>query len=209
MNEVYPAAQKAQMTILPAEMDKTDHDELSAKYNGIPTCCHPYDAEFFERLSDTISTMAKKENNDDPMHNYLIGLAYLEGIDVEVNRELGVSLIISAAKSDLPEAMRTLYDMYNEGKHVKLSYNEALKWIKKLSDYYIALYGDRHIDTLAALNDLSTAYGQVGEHKKALELEKKYMNCSVNFSVKSTLIPLIHLTILLVNMVKSETIKST
>ena len=43
---------------------------------------------------------AVTENDNEPEHNFLIGLAYLDGIDVEVNRERGIEMITLAALSN-------------------------------------------------------------------------------------------------------------
>lgn len=55
-----------------------------------------------EVLESTLSRIAHRENDIDPQHNFFIGLAYLDGIDVEVNHERALSLITFAVKHKLP-----------------------------------------------------------------------------------------------------------
>lgn len=80
----FPMARDSGKPILPAEMVLTDRKELESKYEQIPACV---DAHKKEALSagvlDGLKQIALRPNEDDPEHNYLIGLAYLEGIDIE------------------------------------------------------------------------------------------------------------------------------
>ena len=170
MQKEYPMARSANIQILPAEMELTDHEELKIKYEDIPECIHPYDKDFSEIFINTISRIAKTEDNDSPEHNFLIGLAYLDGIDVEIDVKRGIKLITDAAEKQLPEAMQKLYDMYYEGYKVQINYQEALKWAKNLADFYVRTYGERHRKTLDHLHDLGYTYLILGEYKKALQI---------------------------------------
>ncbi|MBQ6868747.1 MAG: toll/interleukin-1 receptor domain-containing protein, partial [Clostridia bacterium] len=121
MEQEYPAAIKSGIGILPAEMEETDHVSLAEKYKNLPEISNPYDDEAFRsRLAESIEKIAISSNDDDPEHNFLIGLAYLDGIDVEVNRERALELITSAAENGQPDAMEKLYNMYKNGTGVSL-----------------------------------------------------------------------------------------
>ncbi len=158
--------------IFAVEMEKTDRKSLTEI--SIDDYVDSKDEEGFRaRLLNSISKIAVSTNNNDPEHNFLIGLAYLEGIDVEVDRERGLALITSAAEAGLPEAMKELYRMYGEGVGVQLDYREAVKWGERIADYYRQKYGEEHPETLAFLNNLAVTYGGLGDHKKELELTKK------------------------------------
>ena len=125
----YEAAKDLGKPVLPMEGQKTDSAKLSEVYSGIPetvgeTCLPDY-------LLDWIHSIALKENVKDPEHNFLIGLAYLAGIDVEVNHERALKLITSAAEANLPEAYEKLVSMYQNGEGVERNYNTAFEWQKK------------------------------------------------------------------------------
>ena len=138
LEQEYPAAVKSGIEILPAEMEETDKAILREKYANLPEISNPYDDETFRsRLVDTLSRLAVRSNDTDPEHNFLIGLAYLDGIDVEVDRERAISLIGSAADAGLPEAMEKLYYIYKNGTGVKLDYYRATEWAQKLSLYHM------------------------------------------------------------------------
>lgn len=132
MAEEYPAARKAGKEILPAEMESTDKNALKVCYKDIPECVDAYNnAEFRERLLDSLRRIAIKENDHSSVHNYLIGLAYMHGIDVEVNRSRAIDLITSAADGGYIEAIKKLATMYYYGIDVSRDLKKASMWQQK------------------------------------------------------------------------------
>lgn len=134
-----PAAQRNKaekgIEIFPVEMESTDADSLTKI--GIFDYVNPKNEEaFYNQLLTYFSNLEVSTNKNTPEHNFLIGLAYLEGIDVEINRERAVALIKESAGFALPEAMAKLILMYTDGIGVSRNQTEALKWSEKLSDYY-------------------------------------------------------------------------
>ncbi|MBQ3489415.1 MAG: toll/interleukin-1 receptor domain-containing protein, partial [Clostridia bacterium] len=149
MAHEYPDAKKAGMDILPTEMEETDKAELRSKYEDIPVCVNPNEDELFKnRLLDSLSKIAIAANNADPEHNFLIGLAYLDGIDVEKNTERGIELITMAAEANLLEAMEKLFEMYREGKGIQVDYCKAAYWAERIWQYYKEKYGEEDNKTL-------------------------------------------------------------
>ena len=80
--------------------------------------------------------MAIAPAGDDSEHDFLIGLAYLEGIDVENDNEKAVELITGAAEAGLSEALRKIMDMYRNGQGVERDYVKALEWHEKLLEQF-------------------------------------------------------------------------
>ena len=170
----YPKARDMGKKVLPAEAEATDAEELKKQYEGIPDSVNAKDGEAFKKaVADAFAAYALRENDGDAMHNYLIGLAYLEGIDVEVNRERAVELITSAAEANLPEAMEKLYDMYYDGYGVELDWYKACEWAEKLAGYYCRKYSKKDETTLAWLNNTAVLYLEIGNYKKAAEILKE------------------------------------
>ena len=155
--------------ILAVEMEKTDGEGLAVI--GVTDCVKREDSAFRNRLLASITKLAVTAN-DTPEHNFLIGLAYLEGIDVEVDRERAVEMITDAAENGLPEAMEKLYRMYDEGIGVALDYRKAVVWAEAYANYAVKNYGDNAAETLTAFSVLANAYGKVGDFLKALEISK-------------------------------------
>ena len=144
----YPEAMKQKKPILPVELEKTNHDALSKHYRDIPNSVDVRnEIALSEALESTLSRIARRENNNDPQHNFFIGLAYLDGIDVEMDHERALSLITFAAESKegkVPEAMEKLVSMYSEGHGVKRDYRIAAEWQKKLVEHWETEYHNAH-----------------------------------------------------------------
>lgn len=137
----YPMADSAQKTILPLEGVETDKEKLNKCYKNIPECTNVYNSTALsEALLRNISITAKEENSNSPEHNYLIGLAYLTGIDVEINHERGIELIKKAAEEDLPEAVTRMITIYQKGIGREVNYKECFYWSERLITIYKKLY---------------------------------------------------------------------
>ncbi len=135
----FPAACKKKtetgLEILAVEMEETDRVSLAAM--EIDDYVNPINERVFnERLIDCLSKIVIQSQNNNSKHNFMIGLAYLEGIDVEVDRIRALELISDAAETGLPEAMAKLISMHTDGVGVPINQDEALKWSDKLADLF-------------------------------------------------------------------------
>lgn len=139
MGKEYPEAKKSGIEILPAEMIKTDSDSLREKYNNIPDSYRFDSEEDKNRFIETISKLTHEGSENNPEHNYLLGLAYLDGIDVEVNKGYALKLFEKAHKSALLEATKQLAKMYVTGNGVEYDIYKAaayeLEVISKLKKH--------------------------------------------------------------------------
>ena len=125
----FKAAKDYGIPVLPVEGQKTDRIALLKLYPGIPETVD--EAGLPKQLLQQLSSVALGSNNKYPEHNFLIGLAYLAGIDVEVDHERALNLITSAAEANLPEAYEKLVSMYQNGEGVGRNYNTAIEWQEK------------------------------------------------------------------------------
>ncbi len=170
----YPMAKRENKPVLPVELVPTDKDKLFDNFKDISSPVNAYDDEIFnDALLSEIRKLAISESQDSPEHNFFIGLAYLNGIDVEVDRERAVSLITSAAQDGLFEAMAKLYNMYADGEGVPVDYSESEYWAEKSYADCLQALGEEHPDTLYWMNNLSIAHGNAGNYEKQLELTQK------------------------------------
>lgn len=132
MTEEYPLAQKEGKIILPAEMVETNKSDLFSAFKNIPKCINARNEdEFSYTLLKTIKEIAIKENEKTPEHNFFIGLAYLNGIDVEKDVEKALRLIEVSANTGLVEALDQLVIMYRVGQGVSIDYNKAIYYLNK------------------------------------------------------------------------------
>jgi TPR repeat protein len=133
MTTEYPMARKEKKPVLPALLVPTDKSLLSEKYEDIPECTDAHNSiALSDALLAAVQKMAIKENDNSPEHNFFIGLAYLSGIDVEVDHERARKLIGSSAEAGLLEAQKKLVSMYVSGDGVERSFEKAAKWNKRV-----------------------------------------------------------------------------
>ena len=170
MTQEFPAARGAGKPILPVEMDPTDRAGLEAAYPGIPPCAEA--ATLPAGLQAALRGLALRENDADPAHTYFIGLAYLAGIDVEVDKKRGGDLICDAARRGLPEAMEKLVAMYRTGDGMARDYTAAARWQRILADERRAEWESRpdegHFLAYAdALWELGDQYNQLSARAAA------------------------------------------
>ena len=141
MTAEYPRAKEARKAVLPVEMQPTDRTELESSYEELPPCVEGEDGPALSaELLDRLQNLALRENDSDPRHNYFIGLAYLAGIDVEVNHKRALELIRSAAEGNYVPAMEKLVNMYRAGEGVARDYRTAIQWQQRLVNYWKELW---------------------------------------------------------------------
>lgn len=151
------AKEDEKFSILPAELVETDKKALSEKYDCIPECVRSDDdTALAASLKNALKGIALRQNDNDPEHNFFIGLAYLGGIDVEKDPERAIKLITSSAEAGLPEAMEKLVSIYRNGEIGARDYEKAIEWQKKLVKYRKKVYESTQDEDSAAdyLNDL-------------------------------------------------------
>ena len=134
MEHEYPAARSAGKPILPVEMLRTDRQGMERVYPGLPDSITD-ESRLSEALADALQTIALRQNDQDPEHNFFIGLAYLGGIEVERDSARALALITASAEAGLPEAMDKLRSMYENGDGVKRDYRNAIHWQEQLTEY--------------------------------------------------------------------------
>ena len=173
LNIEYPMAQEMGKNILPAEMEPTDREKLREMYPDIPDVVVRSDKQTLcDRLMTSLKGLAIAENDNDPQHNFFIGLAYLGGIDVEVNHERAVNLITGSAEQGYIPAIEKLVSMYNSGEGVSRDYHKAVEWQKSLVEERKKKYESNPGETtalilLSDLWDLGDAYQALGQLSSA------------------------------------------
>lgn len=126
----YPMACQLGKNQLHVEMLATDRDKIRKR--DLPEPVSP--SGITDHLKRFALEMAIRADDRDPIHNFFIGLAYLSGIDVEVDHTRAVELITGAADSGFPEAIEKLVSMYETGDGVKRDYQKAIEWQVRLVD---------------------------------------------------------------------------
>lgn len=157
LRKEYPLAKSLKKTVLPIEMVKTDIHTLEENYVGIGKPISANDAALNETILQLISDGARTSNHS-PEHDFFIGLAYLNGIDVETNREYAFYYINNAAASNLPQAISKLVDFYHKGICTDINLDRAIIWQRKLINLLKNKTSDDLRETIKAYWDLSELY---------------------------------------------------
>ncbi len=175
----YPMARRTSKPILAVEGEETDLDFLRKLYKGIPDPIDVSKAELIQERVVACLSPSIQMDTQDMDHLFLMGVAYLYGIHVEVDRPRGVELITEAASNGNTEAMEKLRGMYYAGTGVPLDYEKSLFWadqlVKSLEEeqgnnskevlrakYQLALHlqtAGRLMEARTLLEDLNSIYG--------------------------------------------------
>ena len=147
----YPMAKELEKPVMPAELVPTDREELRKKYEGIPEVIRAEDAKgLSESLKKGLGGIELLRNND-PEHLYLMGVAYLSGIDAEVNPAYAISLLTASAKDGWLPAVEKLVDCYYNGIGVERNPEKTVFWQKKKIEILTDTGEDGNAETDAEL----------------------------------------------------------
>lgn len=150
----YPEARSLKKPIISVNKVKNalhapSMEELKKTFPGLKVFVDGDDASELENVLKEAGNPEKRTLEQD----FLVGLAYFNGIDVERDNEKAVSLIIASAKSGLPEAISKLADMYWFGDGVSINYEKSILWRKSLA----AIYEDRLLASQSECNLIAYA----------------------------------------------------
>ena len=176
MNVEFPAAREKEMQIVAVETQSTSPDDFSDKFDGAPPLV-PIDNDdaLFSALDGVAASSATEGT---PERTYYLGLAYLGGISVEVNRPLGVRLIADAAERGHMPALQKLISMYRCGDGVARDYGEVIRLRsaqidRLLSDFKSSREADDFEAYLSALLELAGEYQSLGDYDSARRILNK------------------------------------
>ena len=117
----YPEAKRLSKTVFPVDFNTSDEYK-----NQIPDAIESVrKRDITLKLGEIISKLTLKEQT--PQHKYLIGLAYLSGIEVEKNTALALRLLEESASEKYLPAQKELVKIYRYGKGVKVDKKKALR----------------------------------------------------------------------------------
>lgn len=189
MSTEYPIATETNKKIIPIEMKKTNRQAIELCYPGISGCVNIKDiqniqSQILEIKNRNIS--APKHNYDETEKIFLLGMAYLKGINVEINMHKSIKLLTCAASANFIPAIEALIEINEYGIGKKINYKAALKWQK----IKIKLIKNKSTlkEQVLETEHLGYLYNQNALYNKALETHKlviKLKSASSKYSAKS------------------------
>ena len=168
MAHEYPAALQRGKPILAAQMAETDREEMAKYYLKIPRFTDPRDPEHLRQtLVNNFRGIPLGENKDDPHHLFYMGIAYLNGIDVEVDRARAVEYIEKAAYMGLWQAAQKLADLYTHGQSVDRDPINAKAWRFRLHQLLLLKMKEFPEDPALINHYLDNLHAACGDHHSA------------------------------------------
>lgn len=177
----YPMAKQAGKPILPVEMAQVDPAVLKQKFRDLPALTKRSNkAALASALSASFTRIALRQNQS-PTHDFFIGLAYLKGIDVEVDHKKAVTLIQSAANAGVAQALETMVRIHGSGTGVERSLEKMLYWQEKLvaqrkEAYRLAQTLSSAVAMLEDIQALQQLCEELGKEEKALSAAKDLLD---------------------------------
>ena len=169
----YPAALELDKPVLPIEVAQTDRKKFTGTFltaeqedvqNRINKLVQPM-TDLSSKLQETVQQNLEAAlnrpltENNDPHHLYQMGMAYLHGIDVEIDRERARELFLAAAKENDVRAMTRLAEMYQADaftcgtdEAAEKCRKQSVHWTKEATRFYEDHYqaGDRRDELIQA-----------------------------------------------------------
>ncbi|OUP77722.1 hypothetical protein B5F08_08050 [Anaeromassilibacillus sp. An172] len=127
----YPLARSEGKHIIPIEMYPTDEEQVKAQLD-VKYILRVRERDFNTKLTNEIKEISLSTSPRSPEHDFFIGLAFLNGIDVEVDSERGACLIESAARQGVVAALKKIVRMYEMGESVKKDLSASIRWQQNL-----------------------------------------------------------------------------
>ncbi len=181
IREEYPTARKHGKKIISVNKtgnkpEMTDVEELRKIFPGLRVLVDGDNAGELEGALQEISAKAYST----PETDYLVGLAFLNGIDMEHDTERAASLIIASARKNFPEAINKLSEMYWNGDGVAINYENSVFWRKRLVNLYEQrineIKDNEVLEYFYAIMSLSICLYELNSFRDALYYAKKMTN---------------------------------
>ena len=142
VREEYPLAVKKGKAILPVIAEKTNLQELNSLFPNIPSAVSIHDKDSVrDSLNRYLPCHNSEETQQEISKKFNLGLAYLNGVDVEINSKRGIALITEAAEAGSTEAAYQLYRIYTHAIGTNRDYAKAFDWITRLTLFLVKEYG--------------------------------------------------------------------
>jgi len=168
----YPFAQRKGKPVVPVEVVPTSQDDFSNLFPGTRLPIPLDDSIALHEIFRNTLGASAFDNQLDSERAYLLGMAYLKGINVERDFDRAIRLL-SVATEDYTTASidsaNQLASIYANGTGTNIDFNTALLWHQKTLAIQKRVLGDGHPDTTVTYNYIANIYENQGDYAKALE----------------------------------------
>lgn len=163
-NVEYPLAKDKEKAMLPVEPKnnadirrrvKLDFEKLRA---GFP--------EYVE-VEEFPSKVDRNERDNTAEHKYLLGMAFLNGVDVEKDAERAILLLTEAANAEYLPAMVELSIIYRDGVGISRDHSVSVTWAEHYRKYAVEIFGEKTPEGIASECFIGDIHYNFGEYKRA------------------------------------------
>ena len=182
MNYEYPLAIRMRKRIIPIQVVETDRDRLLYHYKNIPNPINLFEANNFTEIIQKTG-IELMTVDDSPRHLYLIGNAYLNGFEVELDFDKAISLISEAANNGYIEAYKKLISIYRDGYFTIKAPNKVIYWEEQYMRCLLSKNAGNPLEVFYHLRNSGDAYYEMQEYNTALEKYELAFQI-VNFLIK-------------------------
>ena len=168
----YPFAQEIGKPVVPVETTQTSHEKFHNLYSGAGCPIPLNDATMLQAAFRKILDASAFANQLDSERAYLLGMAYLKGINIEMDFDRAVRLLETATKEYTTasiNAANQLASIYENGTGTNIDFNTALLWHQKTLLIQEKVLGNEHPATTVTYNNIASIYENLGDYEKALE----------------------------------------
>lgn len=167
----YPLAKKLNKKIVPLQAIDTSYSKLAELFVNIPNY-YDFDNNLDEIIEECQKNKKETNINIDEK-NYLLGLSYIYGINVEKNVERGISYLEIAKENKHIKAMHKLASIYYDGLLVKGDKNKAIELMKMAAPLTRINYSkERTLESFIIMIDTFKIWGEYLFGDKKYELSK-------------------------------------
>ena len=195
----YKYAYDHQMLVIPVIGKETDVEELKRQFIGIPELIKK------ENASNKVDGSIEREKSElDANANFALGIAYLFGVEVEINRKIALEYLLRAAVLNHYNALNFLAKIYRTGNGVVKNFDKAQDYEEKLLtllrkrlnkecfNYEASLYYSHYINKLglqsASMNDIKKLEKETEkvflELKQFKTIEEKWRGPYINDQIQ-------------------------
>ncbi len=161
----YPEAVKNGKPVLAVEVTKINNRMLNSAFSGLNESVKKEGLS--SALMEKLKHLAIREN-DTPIHNYYIALAYLYGIDLEIDRARALRILEDSAQNNCVEAMEKLCSLYLTGEAGVIDIEKSAYYGERAVEIYLKADDARSADIINSLANSYLAYnGPKREEKRA------------------------------------------
>jgi len=168
----YPFAQEIKKPVVPVEVVPTSHEQFYSLYPGVGRPIPLDDAAMLQAAFHETLDASAFANQLDSERAYLLGVAYLKGINVERDFDRAIRLLSDAAEDYTTasiDAANQLANIYEKGTGTNIDFNKALLWHQKTLVIQEKVLGNGHPDITATYNNIANIYENKGDYVKSLE----------------------------------------